>query len=146
MAPSGSSGKTRICASIVTKRSSRSPRTQSYSMYPATSVEGHPELRATLITHAAGKEQSKRVSLDRKAEFKERSNLYFPHKTHLDRQGIISPDGEVVLSCASCHVPDPGGRRMAPIRFEEHCHRCHKLTFEFDDPRREVPHGTRRQF
>ena len=108
---------------------------------PGNVGEGHPELRATLITHAAGKEQSKRVSLDRKAELKERSNLYFPHKTHLDRQGIISPDGEVVLSCASCHAPDPGGRRMAPIHFEEHCHRCHKLTFEFDDPRREVPHG-----
>jgi hypothetical protein len=30
---------------------------------------------------------------------------------------------------------------MAPIRFEQHCHRCHQLSFEIDDPKREVPHG-----
>jgi cytochrome c2 len=30
---------------------------------------------------------------------------------------------------------------MAPVRFEDHCHRCHKLTYEIDDPEREVPHG-----
>lgn len=104
-------------------------------------AEDHPEFRATFVTHADGKDWSERIEIDRRKAPKERSNLFFPHKSHLDKTGVQGPDGKVVLACASCHVPEPGGRLMAPIRFEQHCHRCHQLTFEIDDPKREVPHG-----
>lgn len=110
-------------------------------------TQGHPEFRASLLHPGAGPEQRiHRVRMDRPLELKERSNLYFPHRIHLDRLGLLVParDGieeKVVLSCASCHVPEPGGARMALIGFEQHCHRCHKLEFEMDDPGREVPHG-----
>lgn len=30
------------------------------------------------------------------------------------------------LSCASCHQPDDTGRRMLPIRFDNHCAKCHQ--------------------
>lgn len=30
------------------------------------------------------------------------------------------------LSCASCHQPDDTGRRMRPIRFDNHCAKCHE--------------------
>jgi predicted CXXCH cytochrome family protein len=106
--------------------------------------DGHPQFRATLVTNINGKDQSKRLSINLGKEMKERSNLFFPHDTHLDPQGQLGPEGKIILSCASCHVPEPGGRRMAPIRFESHCHGCHKLTFEADEPQREVPHGNTR--
>lgn len=113
-------------------------------------ADGHPEFRATLVTAATdGAPVKHRVRMDRPEALKERSNLYFPHQLHLDRYGLLvrerrggrSTEGKVVLSCASCHRPEPGGGRMAPIRFEQHCHRCHQLNFEMDDPEREVPHG-----
>jgi predicted CXXCH cytochrome family protein len=118
--------------------------------------EGHPQFRATLITHRDGKDQSNRIELNAKKAPKELSNLDFSHKIHLDKQGLLSPEGKApggkeVLTCASCHTPEPGGQRMQPVRFEEQCHRCHLLTFDTDnDPatdrdeaKLEVPHGNR---
>ncbi len=104
-------------------------------------ADEHPEFRATFVTYADGKDRSERIDMSRPEALKERSRLVFPHKTHLDKTGVQGPEGKVVLECASCHVPEPGGKLMAPIRFETHCHDCHKLTFEIDDPERELPHG-----
>jgi hypothetical protein len=44
------------------------------------------------------------------------------------------------LSCEDCHAPQPDGRDFAPIRFEQHCARCHRDRI---DPggAEEVPHG-----
>lgn len=107
-------------------------------------ADEHPQFRATLITNIDGKDQSERLSVDPGKALKERSNLFFPHHTHLDPRGQLSPKGRVRLSCASCHVAEPGGRGMQPVRFEQHCHSCHKLTFDAHEPRREVPHGNTR--
>jgi predicted CXXCH cytochrome family protein len=69
------------------------------------------------------------------------TNLLFDHATHLDDAGIVTPDGRRVLTCAECHIPEPGGARMLPISMVEHCSGCHTLAFDPDDPTRTVPHG-----
>ncbi|MCZ6536709.1 MAG: FHA domain-containing protein [Gammaproteobacteria bacterium] len=71
----------------------------------------------------------------------DRSNLKFDHAVHLDEGGVITPDGRRVVECAECHVPEPGGARMKPIAMDDNCSGCHALTFDADDPDREVPHG-----
>jgi len=72
---------------------------------------------------------------------KESSGLKFPHETHLAAKGIRGPDGDEQLVCASCHRPEPGGARIAPIDFEPHCQRCHQLTFSIRGADRQAPHG-----
>ena len=69
------------------------------------------------------------------------SGLKFAHDVHLDPKGIKAPDGSVVMKCADCHQPEPGGRRMLPVRMETHCASCHRLEFDPADPDRTVPHG-----
>ncbi len=71
----------------------------------------------------------------------DRSNLKFDHAVHLDEEGIVTPDGRHVVECMDCHIPEPGGARMKPIAMDENCIACHALTFDADDPDREVPHG-----
>lgn len=71
----------------------------------------------------------------------EKSGLKFPHDIHLDPKGIASPDGDEVLSCASCHQPEPGGAAMKPVNFETMCQDCHKLSFDITEPERQVPHA-----
>jgi predicted CXXCH cytochrome family protein len=74
---------------------------------------------------------------------KEQSGLNFPHDLHLDAEGIRAASGERrVLDCASCHQPEPGGARMLPIDFEQHCQGCHRLSFSIRDADREVPHAS----
>ncbi len=102
---------------------------------------GHPQLRASLVRHTEGRDQVTRVSLNDQPALREHSNLSYSHKVHLDKKGIRGDGQREVLQCASCHERAPGGRRMAPIRYQPHCHRCHNLTFAMDDPEREVPHG-----
>lgn len=109
----------------------------------------HPQFRVALPA-ADSQGPATRVSLDRQDAVVERSSLRFPHDVHLKAEGVRSPRGNVVLDCANCHRPQPGGARMTPIRFEQHCHECHKLAFETDsdypfaippEELREVPHG-----
>lgn len=71
----------------------------------------------------------------------DRSNLKFDHKIHLEKDGIMTPDGNRVVECAECHTPEPGGARMQAISMDEHCSNCHTLAFDPDDPTRTVPHG-----
>lgn len=73
----------------------------------------------------------------------ERSNLKFTHALHLAPDGIKGPDGKPkFLDCADCHRGDPSGRFMLPVRMETDCRACHKLVFDANAPKREVPHGT----
>jgi hypothetical protein len=104
--------------------------------------EAHPQFSPTLLSVEDGETRTTRVPIGSAQGMRERSNLRFPHDEHLAEEGLELPGGERrVLDCASCHVPEPGGMRMAPVDFEKHCHACHKLGFEDDDPAREVPHG-----
>ncbi len=62
-------------------------------------------------------------------------HLRFNHRDHLSEALLGGP-----LACADCHRPQPDGRDFRPIRFEEHCARCHgeRLDPEVGE---EVPHG-----
>lgn len=75
------------------------------------------------------------------ADGRERSGLKFPHALHLAAKGLKAPQGTVVLQCADCHRPEPGGARMQPIKMEVQCQGCHRLDFDPADPQRQVPHG-----
>jgi predicted CXXCH cytochrome family protein len=105
----------------------------------------HPEFRVSLLTPRSATGPASEWVLQREtlgAEgLREQSRLKFPHDTHLDAKGIKAPEGTVVMKCADCHVPEAGGRRMQPVRMEEHCQNCHRLDFEPADPARQVPHG-----
>lgn len=105
----------------------------------------HPEFRVTLVSlDYEGVESRERISLN-EGGLQERSNLKFPHDTHLKEEGVKGPEGNVKLNCASCHIPEPGGAEMRPIDMETLCQDCHRLTFEPKDPQRQVPHGDVRE-
>ena len=104
--------------------------------------DGHPEFKATITTFAVDKSQPVRISLDLKNRLLERTNIEFSHSDHLKKAGVKSPDrGNVWLDCVNCHLPEPGGKYMVKLNFETQCHECHKLNFEADDPKLELPHG-----
>jgi predicted CXXCH cytochrome family protein len=72
----------------------------------------------------------------------EKSNLVFPHATHVDPKGIRSPlQGRMTLQCAACHQPDASRRGFEPVSMTKHCQECHALQFEPAVTTREVPHG-----
>ncbi len=105
--------------------------------------DGHPEFRPSVVVDAStGKRE--RLALDKAAtKTAERSNLKFPHKTHLKAKGVRSPvDGKMkVMVCSDCHRPESGGVGMAPIRMDRDCADCHQLKFEPKDTTRLLPHG-----
>ncbi|HSD74351.1 MAG TPA: cytochrome c3 family protein [Steroidobacteraceae bacterium] len=105
----------------------------------------HPEFRVSHLVPRSASAAANEWMLQREtlgAEgLREHSRLKFPHDKHLDPKGIKAPEGTVVMKCADCHVPEAGGRRMQPVRMEEHCQSCHRLDFEPADPTRQVPHG-----
>lgn len=108
-------------------------------------LDAHPAFKVSLLQATTTEEGAshwapQRLLLDA-AQGLERSNLRFDHAVHLDPSGIVTPDGRRVIECAECHVPQPGGARMQPISMVDHCSSCHTLSFDPDDPGREVPHG-----
>jgi hypothetical protein len=62
-------------------------------------------------------------------------HLRFSHRAHLSPKLLGGP-----LACTDCHRPQPEGRDFAPIRFEEHCARCHRERLD-PEAGAEVPHG-----
>jgi hypothetical protein len=62
------------------------------------------------------------------------SGLKFTHAAHLDPKGIKAPQGDVVMKCADCHVPDAGAAGFAPVKMEAHCSSCHRLDFDPAEP------------
>jgi hypothetical protein len=100
----------------------------------------HPQFKVALPKwNAQGEFVPERVALAPGLE--EKSGLKFPHDIHLAKEGISSPDGDKVLACSSCHVPDAGGAAMQPVDFETMCQSCHALTFDITEPERQVPHA-----
>ena len=113
--------------------------------------------RATdfLLDHPAFRDErigTERLGLERTLERMDEGRqgvhdqgLRFAHDVHLDPKGIKAPQGSVVMKCGDCHQPEPGGRRMLPIRMETHCASCHRLDFDPAEPDRSVPHGDPKQ-
>ena len=108
----------------------------------------HPEFVAAMVSnHEEDHPIVTRVRMDDKEHLKEHSGLVgFSHKDHLKKDGILAPDGKggaeiMKLECWSCHKPDDQGVGMKPLKFEDHCQRCHQLTFDELAPSTELPHG-----
>jgi pSer/pThr/pTyr-binding forkhead associated (FHA) protein len=108
-------------------------------------LDAHPRFKVSLLRPAVADDGATEWSVEHvvlsESRRSDRSNLKFDHAVHLDAEGIVTPDGRRVIECIECHVPEPGGGRMSPIAMDEHCSGCHALTFDADDPDREVPHG-----
>lgn len=102
----------------------------------------HPEFHPSVVVDGETGERE-RLALDAANWPVERSNLRFPHDTHLKPEGIRFPGEEAfkVLQCADCHVADAGGIGLRPIDMERNCASCHQLRFEPDAPNRFLPHG-----
>jgi hypothetical protein len=65
------------------------------------------------------------------APLKDAGQLHFNHAAHLKEGGILGRDRKMVqLQCIECHRPDPAGRYMQPINYEQHCAQCHPLSIQ----------------
>ncbi len=110
-------------------------------------VADHPQFRPAVVVDSGSKRRARMelatVATDAAAPLapapRERSGLSFPHDKHLATR-LRAPVGEVTLVCADCHRPESSGATMKPVRFEEHCHRCHSLAFDERHPERQAPH------
>ncbi|MDQ3282496.1 MAG: FHA domain-containing protein [Acidobacteriota bacterium] len=72
------------------------------------------------------------------------NSLRFNHKLHLNAKGIFNASGRrQVLACNKCHelATVKGKTEPVALQFEQHCQRCHRLTFDARFPNAEVPHG-----
>lgn len=72
------------------------------------------------------------------------NNLRFNHKVHLKKGGIQNATGrKEELTCDGCHALTVTRGKSDPVTlsFEQHCQRCHKLTFDPRFPTAELPHG-----
>jgi hypothetical protein len=101
----------------------------------------HPEFLVDLPNwDANGTYAPVRTRLDT-PNIKELSGLKYPHDKHLNPDGLKTPNGKKVLQCKDCHVQEPGGAKMLPVKFETMCHDCHRLDFDPLEPERQVPHA-----
>ncbi len=101
----------------------------------------HPQFKVNLPAwNAKGEFTPNRVSMEGKLT--ELSGLKYPHNKHVGVvDGLNSPTGKKTLTCASCHIPEPGGARMQPVDFETMCQDCHRLTFDRLAGDRQVRHA-----
>jgi pSer/pThr/pTyr-binding forkhead associated (FHA) protein len=108
-------------------------------------LDAHPDFSVSLLVQSTNVDGSIEWSPQHvvlaESLTAERSNLKFDHQVHLAEAGIVTPDGRRALECNECHQAEPGGARMQPISMDEHCLGCHTLSFDADDPSRQVPHG-----
>lgn len=75
---------------------------------------------------------------------KDANTLRFNHKLHLQPRGIFNATGKrEVLACTNCHALTTVRDKVDPVAldFEQHCQRCHRLTFDDRYPNDQVPHG-----
>jgi hypothetical protein len=98
------------------------------------------------------------LRFDEKAGWQDRANIRFNHSAHLKSErdesgnlvyGLIGQDQrlseerftDLSQTCHACHQKDSEGKYMLPIRFEQHCQKCHPLLFDNTDfPGQQVPH------
>jgi len=108
-------------------------------------LHAHPDFRVSLLMPEVAADGSFEWGVQHVAlavsKTAERSNLKFDHQAHIDEAGIVTPEGRRVIECGECHQPEPGGARMQPLSMDEHCLGCHTMSFDADDPSRQVPHG-----
>jgi pSer/pThr/pTyr-binding forkhead associated (FHA) protein len=72
------------------------------------------------------------------------NTLRFNHELHLSPRGIFNASGRrEVLQCAGCHEMTTVRDKIDPValKFDQHCQRCHLLTFDPRLPNAQIPHG-----
>lgn len=72
------------------------------------------------------------------------NTLRFNHRLHLNAKGIFNATGRrEVLQCNGCHEMQTVRDKIDPValKFEQHCQRCHLLTFDPRLPNAQIPHG-----
>ena len=106
-------------------------------------LKDHPVFQVSFKT-GPSKKDVMRVLQDGKNKLVEKSGLKFPHDVHLEKKGVKSPNGKVVMECRNCHTPDEAGVRFKPIVMKDHCADCHRLEFEPAVTTRQAPHGSER--
>jgi predicted CXXCH cytochrome family protein len=72
------------------------------------------------------------------------SNLKFPHDVHLDAEKVQTMGSAEGMACSDCHSLKSDKEHFENITMEKHCAACHDLTFDVEDPERELPHGSPR--
>lgn len=79
------------------------------------------------------------------SKWRDRGEIKFNHAAHLGPKGVKDQRGNTVVlshNCQACHVPDPAGRYMLPIHYQQHCAQCHPLLFDNQNyPGDVVPHA-----
>lgn len=104
--------------------------------------ETHPQFHPTVRTQT-DPPVFERLAVDATPPPIDGSNIKFPHKTHLNPEGLRNPmqSERMALTCSDCHQPETGGVAMLPVSFEDECASCHRLQFEQMAPDRAIPHG-----
>lgn len=125
------------------------------------SLEGHLPMHAS--TDIAVSQERPAASItsfsDDHPEFdavgrRDDAHLAFNHSVHLRHEygqdgklvkGIQNETGQLEdlsNNCTACHQPDAERKYMQPIRYAQHCQRCHPLFFDIQHfPHEVVPHG-----
>ena len=75
----------------------------------------------------------------------EASNLKFPHDVHLDIDKVQTANTGEGMVCKDCHSLKSDKEHFQPIAMEQHCSACHDLTFDSEQPGRQLPHGNPRE-
>lgn len=120
--PEGKTPRDPACASCHAEHGGRARLAEVGDAHCNLCHEGHRD-----VTSFADHMQFARTPRDQ--------HLRFSHRGHLVADLVGGP-----VACADCHKPQPGGRDFLPIRFDEHCARCHRERLD-PDVGAEVPHG-----
>ncbi len=105
------------------------------------SIGEHPKFSARLPRPPDGTHPDwsfARVPLD---GAKQTSNLKFTHAQHLAGGSVVRPSDGAPLQCVDCHRASADGQHFEPITMAQNCASCHSLTFDNDQPDRQLPHG-----
>lgn len=104
----------------------------------------HPPFRITQRNSKDGR-TSVRVPQSQKGKVQEKSGLKFSHQVHLDKKGVSTPGGDIVMKCADCHQLDEAGIHFEPMTMKKSCQQsgCHGLDF-MPPVEGDVPHGSER--
>jgi len=102
---------------------------------------GHPQFH---ITFPVGKMVA-RIRLDEKNKLAEKPGLKLNHQVHLDKKGLLTPKGNIVMVCRDCHKIEESGQHFAPMTMKETCQQSQCHVQYFTEPVEEVaPHGPER--
>jgi predicted CXXCH cytochrome family protein len=107
----------------------------------------HPEFSATLLSPTVVTGQGpmavtwQAIKAPADATPKETNHLIYPHDIHLDARAVTHQQRGDALLCADCHVLNQDGEHFAPVTMEQHCADCHDLSFDINNPQKQLPHG-----